>query len=155
MMIYQAKVLRVDGSVEGEVMLQIGNTELTCFAYNFAIEVGLSYPVELKLFDDYTIEELPDDTEPSLVRIGNTFAYVVTGRLNGCCLESGELTFEDDMLLSDFGYLDGKMVSVNVDRIDADFDPDVPQAVIMGHHDTDKLSLEFFNDFDGARIKSP
>jgi hypothetical protein len=123
-MIYQAKVLRLDESVEGEVMLQIGNTELTCFAYNFAIEVGSSYPVELDLFDDYTIEELPDDSEPSLVRVGNTFAYVITGRLNGRCLESGELTFEEDVLLSDFGYLDGKMVAMRVGRIDACFDPD-------------------------------
>ncbi|MBO1113315.1 hypothetical protein [Bordetella petrii] len=121
-MIYQAKILRLGESVEGEVMLQIGNTELTCFAYNFAIEVGSSYPVELNLFDDYTVEERPDGLEPSIVRVGNTFSYVITGRLNGRYLESGELTFEDDMLLSDFGYLDGKMVAMKVDRIDADFD---------------------------------
>ena len=123
-MIYQAKILRLDESVEGEVMLQVGSTELTCFAYNFAIEVGSSYPVELNLFDDWTIEEVPDDSEPSIVRIGSTFTYVIVGRLNGRFLECGELTFENDSLLSDFGYLDGKMVAMKVDRIDADFDPE-------------------------------
>jgi hypothetical protein len=122
-MIYQAKVLRIDEPIEGEVMLQVGNTELTCFAYShpYGIRVGSSYPIELELFDDYIIEELSDGSEPSIVRIGNTFSYVITGRLNGRCLESGELTFEEDALLSDFGYLDGKMVAMKVSRIDAVF----------------------------------
>jgi len=127
-MIYQAKVLRLNENDEEEVMLQIGNTELTCFSSSYSCEkkVGSSYPVELNLLvlDDYVVEKLPDDSEPSLVRIGDTFAYVITGRLNGRCLESGELTFEDDMLLTDFGYLDRKMVALKVDRIDADFDPE-------------------------------
>ncbi|WP_205205198.1 hypothetical protein [Azonexus hydrophilus] len=125
-MIYQAKILHIDENVEEKVTLQIGNTELTCFASvcPYAIKVGLSYPVELNLFDDYTIEEISDDSEPSLVRVGNAFAYVITGRLNGRCLESGELIFKEDALLSDFGYLDGKMVAIKVGRIDADFDPE-------------------------------
>jgi len=124
-MIHQAKVLRIDDPVEGEVLLQVGNTELTCFAYShpYGIRVGSSYPVELLLFDDYVVEEASDDSKPSVIRTGNTFAYVITGRLNGRHLESGELTFEDDALLSDFGYLDGKMVAIKVGRIDADFDP--------------------------------
>ena len=86
--------------------------------------MGSSYPVELHLFDDYVIEEVSDDSEPSIVRIGDTFAHVITGRLNGRCLEAGDMTFEEDMLLSDFGYLDGKMVVMRVGRIDADFDPE-------------------------------
>jgi len=126
-MIYQAKVLRISESIEEEVTLQIGNTELTCFAYFplYGIEVGLSYPVELELLvlDEYVLEGLSDDLEPSLTRTGNTFAYVITGRLNGRYLKSGELTFEDDVLLSDFGHLDGRMVSMKVDRINADFQP--------------------------------
>jgi len=128
-MIYQAKVLRIDENVEEEVILQIGNTKLTCFSrfHSPETKVGSSYPVELSLTmfdDDCFVKEIPDDSEPSIVRIGNTFAYVITGRLNGRCLESGELSFEDDSLLSDFGYLDGKMIAMKVDRIDADFDPE-------------------------------
>ena len=126
-MIYHAKVLRIDENVEEEVTLQIGNTELTCFSGSYYLEkkVGSSYPVELNLFvlNDYVVEKVSDNTEPSIVRLGNTFAHIITGRLNGRCLESGELTFEDDVLLSDFGYLDGKMVTMKVGRIDADFDP--------------------------------
>ena len=34
------------------------------------------------------------------------------------------MAFEEDMLLSDFGYLDGKMVAMKVNRINADFDPE-------------------------------
>jgi hypothetical protein len=125
-MIYQAKVLRIDAPIEGEVMLQVGNVELTCFAYShpYGIEAGSYYPVALSLFDGYAVEEVSDDTEPSIVRLGNTFVHVITGRLNGRCLESGDLTLEDDALLSEFGYLDGKMVVMKVGRIDADFDPE-------------------------------
>ncbi|MDR1423473.1 MAG: hypothetical protein LBI92_02535 [Azoarcus sp.] len=125
-MIYQAKVLRIDEIVEEEVTLQIGNTELTCFASMCPCTIGeeSSYPLELILYDGYVVEEVSDDTEPSIVRLGNTFAHVITGRLNGRCLESEGLTFEDDALLSDFGYLDGKMVAMKVGRIDAYFNPE-------------------------------
>jgi hypothetical protein len=127
-MIYQAKILYINENVEEEVMLQIGNTILTCFASvcPYVIEVNSTYPVELSLqifSDDCFVKEVSDDTEPSIVRLGNAFAYVITGRLNGRSLESGRLAFEDDWFLSDFGYLDEKMVAVQVDRIDADFDP--------------------------------
>jgi len=126
-MIYQAKILRVDEPVEGEIMLQVGGIELTCFAYFHPcwIKVGSSYPVgfNLLVLNDYVVEEVSDESKPSIIRLGNTFAHVITGRLSGRCLESGELTFEDDVLLSDFSYLDGKMVVIKVDRIDADFDP--------------------------------
>jgi hypothetical protein len=126
-MIYQVEILRIDEPIEGEIMLQAGNAKLVCFSYNhpYGIEVNSTYPVKLNLLvlNDYIVEEVPDDTEPSIIRLGDSFAYVITGRLNDRCLESGELTFEDDALLSDFGYLDGKMVTMKVDRIDADFDP--------------------------------
>jgi len=129
-MIYQAKILLIDELIEEEVTLQIGSTKLMCFAsvcpYEF--EVNSSHSVELHLFviDDYVVEEAPSDSRPSIVQVGNSFAHIITGRLNGRYLESGELTFEDDVLLSDFGYLDGKMVAIKVDRIDADFDPMCP-----------------------------
>jgi len=124
-MIYQAKILHIGEIVEEEVVLQIGSTELTSFisVCPHKIEEGESCPVELnwQVFDDYIVEKVSDDSKPSIVRIGNTFAHIITGRLHGRYLKSGELTFEDDALLSDFGYLDGKMVAIKVNRIDASF----------------------------------
>lgn len=124
-MIYEALVLRVDDDIEEEVILRIGGIELACFAsvcpYN--IEVGLSYPVELRpmVFDDYNVSELPDGTPPSIDRVGTGFAYVITGKLSGSCLESGGLVIEDEVLQRDFGYLEGKVIAMKIDRIDVEF----------------------------------
>jgi len=124
-MIYEAKVLHLDKDIEEEVVLQIGGIVLTCFACvcPYVIKKYLSYPVELHLvvLGDYVVTELVSNSMPSIVRLGNGFASVVTGKLSGGCLDVGGLIFEDDVLQSDFGYLDGKMVAMKVDRIDAEF----------------------------------
>ncbi|WP_197737413.1 hypothetical protein [Methylomonas rhizoryzae] len=124
-MIYEALVLCVDEDIEEEVMLRIDDIELAGFAsvcpYN--IEVGLSYPVELHpvVFDDYSVNALPDGTLPSIDRVGTGFAYVITGKLSGSCLESGGLVIEDEMLQRNFSYLEGKMVAMKIDRMDVEF----------------------------------
>jgi hypothetical protein len=124
-MIYEAKVLRLDDDIEEQVRLLIGVTELTCFASvcPYPIEEGASYPVELCLtvFDDYAITEQPEDSAESIVRVDDGFAHVVQGVLRNGCLESSGLSFKDEVLASDFGYLDGMVVSLKVDRIDAEF----------------------------------
>lgn len=124
-MIYQAKVLRLNEDIEEEVELQVGGDKLTCFASvcPYAIEVGLSYPVKLRLvvLDDYAVTELADDSPSSIARVGNGFAYALVGKLGGGCLESGGIIFEDDVLQRDFGYLDGKIIAMKIDRIDAEF----------------------------------
>lgn len=124
-MIYEALVLRVDEDIEEEVMLRIGGIELACFAsvcpYN--IEVGLSYPVELHpvVFDNYSVNELPDGTPPSIDRVGTGFAYLITGKLSSGCLEAGGLVIEDEVLERDFSYLEGKMIAMKIDRMDVEF----------------------------------
>jgi hypothetical protein len=124
-MIYQAKVLHLDEDVEEEVVLQVGGVELTCFACvcPYAIEVGLSYMVELHpvVFGDYVVTELIGDTAPAVARVGNSFTYVITGQLSGGSLECGGLIFEDEVLQRDFGDLDGKTIAMTVDRIDVEF----------------------------------
>ncbi|WP_205781154.1 hypothetical protein [Methylocaldum sp. SAD2] len=124
-MIYQALVLRVDEDIEEEVLLRVGDIELACFASvcPYKIEVGLSYPVELHpvVFDDYSVTALPDETQPAVTRVGTGFAYVVTGKLSGDCLESGGLVIEDEVLQRDFGYLEGKMITMKIDRMDVEF----------------------------------
>jgi hypothetical protein len=122
-MIYSAKVERIDEDIEEEVTLVIDGLKLVCFAgvCPYPIEEGKAYPVSLHLvvFDDYMITEVNID-ESSLKRIGQGFSYIVTGRLSEDTLNAG-IAFQDQVFLSDYGYLDGKMVSVKVDRIDAEF----------------------------------
>jgi hypothetical protein len=126
-MIHEAQVVKLDQNVEEQVIIRIGSTELTCFAAvcPYEIKEGLSYPVELHpvVFDDYAIVEIDNDPAPSIVQFGTGFAHIVRGRLCGGRLESGGVIFQDAMLRRDFGHLDGKMVSMKVDRIDAEFLP--------------------------------
>jgi hypothetical protein len=87
------------------------------------IQEGQLYPVRLELvvLDDYEVTESPVDTQPAFSRIGNGFSYMVHGRLSGTALHAGGLVFEDEVLQRDFGYLDGRFVSLKVDRIDVEF----------------------------------
>ena len=48
------------------------------------------------------------------------FRYRLRGQLRGDTLDAG-LLFQDPVFLSDFGYLDGKCATLEVDRIDVAF----------------------------------
>jgi len=125
-MIYSAQLRHVSNEVEGEVLLTIDEVNLTCFAYSSLpvdAKEGSFYRVELtaEVLDDYVVSELNGETLPSIAQVGNSFIHVISGRLSGNRLDAGGIVFEDDVLLSDFGYLDGKMISWKVDRIDAEF----------------------------------
>jgi len=122
-MISRAKVERVGEDIEEEVTLLIDRVEVVCFAgvCPYAIKEGETYPVSMTLtiLDDCNLHESSDE-QPSLRRIGNSFSYIVTGRLSGDVLDAG-IKFIDDVFLSDYGYLNGKMISMQVDRIDVEF----------------------------------
>lgn len=122
---YLAQIKRLSDDVEEEVVLRINGVELTCFATvcPYKIEEGASYQVELtaQAFNDYLVNELGEEASPSIVQVGNSFSHIITGRLNDNRLDAGGIVFEDDMLLSDFGYLEGKIISWRVGRIDAEF----------------------------------
>ncbi|MFC3684706.1 hypothetical protein [Hydrogenophaga luteola] len=124
-MIYQARVLALSDDVEEEVNLQINDVRLNCFAgvCPYPIQEGGTYPVclELVVFDDYEVAESSGNALPAFSKMGNSFGYLVHGRLNGTCLEAGGLVFEDEVLQRDFGYLDGRCVTMKVDRIDVEF----------------------------------
>jgi len=123
--IYQARVIGLNDSIEEEVALQIDGVRLTCFASGcpYRIEEGKSYPVQLELLilDDYEVIESPDEAGADFVETGEGFAYLVRGKLNGRYLEAGGLVFEDEVLRREFGYLDGKRVTVKADRINVEF----------------------------------
>ncbi|HTI72790.1 MAG TPA: hypothetical protein VMF06_22645 [Candidatus Limnocylindria bacterium] len=124
-MIYQARLLWRNENLEEEVLVQIGEVQLICFANicPYKIFENETYPVELSLFwlDEYRLEQMPDTAEQAILQVGNNFAHVITGRLEGPCLESRGVVFEDEFLLDDYGYLSGQMVRLFVDRLEIEF----------------------------------
>lgn len=127
---YLARIESVSDGIEGEVSLSINGLKLVCFGYSslpYGARAGEAYDVELfpVVLGEYIVCEICGDKCGSIVRIGNTFSYFLNGRLDAGCLDVGGVVFEDEVLLSDFGYLDGKMISWKVDRIDVDFMEDL------------------------------
>ncbi|MFV8602808.1 hypothetical protein ACNRDG_00635 [Ralstonia pseudosolanacearum] len=122
---YLTKIERLSDDVEEEVVLRINGVELICFATvcPYKIEEGASYQVELtaQVFNEYQVSELGEEASPSIAQIGDSFSHVIAGRLRGNRLDAGGIVFEDDVLLSDFGYLEGKMIAWKIDRIDVEF----------------------------------
>lgn len=114
---------KIDEDVEEEVTLLIGNEEVVCFAgiCPYQIEAGRCYQVDfdMKVFDEYSVS-LSSENKTSLTRVGDTFSYIISGKLKGNTIDC-IIPFEDDILLSEFGFLDGKFVELKVDRIDVDF----------------------------------
>lgn len=124
-MIYSAEVVRLSNDIEEEVELCINGVNITCFVSvcPFQIHEHAIYKVALTplIFDDYFICEVPNEKLPSLVKVKTDYSYAVVGELIGNRLDAGCIVLEDDTLLSDYGYLDGKMVLWKVDRIDVEF----------------------------------
>lgn len=121
---YDARVQFIGEKIEEEVVLLICGYELTCFAsvLPYGIELGRQYPVTLSPFlvdDDYEIEEAPA-SGPDFEKCGSGFQYWIAGQLNGAVLECG-LEFEDQLLLWDYGHLNGKRIRLKVDRLDVEF----------------------------------
>lgn len=114
---------KIDDVVEEEVTLLVGNQKLVCFAGTcpYQIEVGRYYQVDfdMKVFDDYSVV-LSNLKKSSLTRLGDTFSYIINGKLQGNSIDC-VIPFEDNVLLSAFGYLDGEFVEFKVDRIDVNF----------------------------------
>lgn len=122
---YWAQIKNVHDIVEEVILLKIDAVEIICFASYCPnkIEEGESYLVELtaQVFGEYDLSEIGDETSHSVEQVGENLTQVIKGRINGNRLEVGSLVFVDDVLLSDYGYLEGKMVAWKVDRIDAEF----------------------------------
>jgi hypothetical protein len=122
---YSAIIKYLGDEIEEEVLLRIHDLEITCFVSlcPFRIETGKSYMVELeaKVFDEYFVREISEDCSPGIVRVGSGFTCTICGRLIDGCLNIGDVNFYDDVLLSEFGQLNGKMVEWEVDRIDVNF----------------------------------
>lgn len=120
---YFALVQSVGDGVEEEVTLSLNDLNVTCFASvcPYEIHEGEKYPVSfnLMIFDDYEVYE-SEGEEVGLERIGKGFSYWIKGRIEKGVIDCG-IQFEDEILLSDYGYLDDKCIRLKVDRIDVEF----------------------------------
>lgn len=120
---YSALVQAIGDSVEEEVTLSLNGFEVICFAgvCPYDIREGEKYPVsfELMIFGDYEVKKLETESM-GLERIGNSFSYWINGLFEQGIIDCG-IQFEDDILLSDYGDLNGKFIQLKVDRIDVEF----------------------------------
>jgi hypothetical protein len=110
--------------IEEEVVISKNGIDLTCFATKYSREliVGSRRNVELTLvvFDEYNVRESLAVGE-ELNQIDGGFAYFISGRLIEGKLHSKGFVFGDDVFESEFSYLDGSLISINVDRINIKF----------------------------------
>lgn len=119
------QVINLSDLSEEEVTISANGHQLVCFISfcPYKIEVGLSYPVELTLsiFEDYSIEALSDDSPLSIKYHGTGYSYKIVGKLINGGLHSCGFIFNDSAFASDYEYLDGKTISIDVDRLDIEF----------------------------------
>ncbi len=124
-MSYLAELITESESNEMKVTLRVNDIVLTCFAIVCPIKrkQGGFYKVDLmpEMFNEYDLREVDAAVTPSILQSGKDFSCVVIGKLENGAISVSGIKFEDTLLLSDFGYLDGKMVEWEIDRLDVEF----------------------------------
>lgn len=106
-----------------EVTVQIGDIQIigfvNCGCNN---KIGDVCSIDISLYDDLEIDELANE-ECSVNRKDNSYSYELKGILD---IDNHRLKsvidFDiDEEILMNYGYLDGRYVSINVLRIDFEF----------------------------------
>ncbi len=106
-----------------EVTVQIGDIQIigfvNCGCNN---KIGDVCSIDISLYDDLEIDELANE-ECSVNRKDNSYSYELKGILD---IDNHRLKsvidFDiDEEILMNYGYLDGRYVSINVLRIDLEF----------------------------------
>ena len=122
-MTVETLVKSIDENVEEQVTLIVAGVEIICFASICPYEIiaGKTYPVEFEIMlnDDYEIEQI-NSVSSHIQKIGSGFAYKLSGEMLDGTIDCG-IPFYDDYLISEYGYLRGKLVSLNIDRMDVEF----------------------------------
>lgn len=115
---YECKIIKVVD--DEEVTIQIHNIQLVGFVNNGCEKKENDICIiDISLYDDLEIKE-SEDKDKSIIRRGNSYAYQLKGVLdtNQHVLHS-EIDFDiNEEDLWDYGYLDGKYVSIDVLRVD-------------------------------------
>lgn len=122
-----ARIESFDEDIEELVIVQIDGQTIACFATvcPYRLERGQTYPISLEMFvnDEYTVIEAEPDDSPGFERIGQSLAYWVCGILGDGVLDAGGVKLRDEVLLSEYGHMENRLVKVRADRLDAEFLP--------------------------------
>ena len=113
---YNVEIIGLNQDIEEEVTLEINGIKLTCFASicPYVLNIGQKYPITFEMLD-FELSEQINSEETSLKRTGNTYAHKLKGKLCGDAINS-IIKVSDDALASDYAYLDGKYVSLNIEE---------------------------------------
>lgn len=121
-----AEVKHLCKVVEEEVTLLINGFCIDGFAWDYPrnILVGRHYlvSVQAQIFDQYQLKAATSPGIDVQKVTKNGFAYWVTGKLQDGVLMSF-IDIIDEVLLSDYSYLDGQYVRMKIDRFDIEFLP--------------------------------
>ncbi|NRT73834.1 hypothetical protein [Clostridium beijerinckii] len=120
---YLALIKKINCDIEEEVTVKIGDVILTGFANicPYPIEEDKSYPISISftILDEFEIVE-QQGQEKQFSRIGDTFAYEISGLLTEQGLLDANIIIEDEVF-EDYSYIYGKYVKFKVDRISLEF----------------------------------
>jgi len=114
----------IDPGDEMDVTLRVGELRVRCFAViaPAPLAVGEVYRVAFTAsVDEPRITEVPDEVVPSLRHTGAAYGYRGAGRIVGDALDADGVIIEEIWRPGDFAYLDGKMVTFELDRLDVEF----------------------------------
>lgn len=121
---YKVQFISRDEVVEESLWIQMDGIVLNVFCcdYNFKFERLKDYQVELEfnIFDEYQVSE--SNLPAQLRKIDQSFSYEVIGVLDNGTITIGDFKVFDEILLSDYGCLEGKNICWRVDRIDMSID---------------------------------
>ncbi len=117
---YRVKFLYNEKNVEESLFVEVNGLILNifCSEYNYIFKPLEVYEVELEfqIFNEYQIAE--SNLQPQFRKIDQSFSYEMIGLLENGVVTVGDFKIFDEILLSDYSYLDGKNISWIVDRID-------------------------------------
>ncbi|TKC85969.1 hypothetical protein FAZ69_21890 [Trinickia terrae] len=119
------RIKKIGSSVEEEFVIEVEGNALVCFASNPPANLregsDCLAAFTFLILDDYKISVSECDRPSSLQRRGEGFAYRIVGQLLDGQLCACGFNFRDEALETEFAYLNGKTISIDVDRIDVDF----------------------------------
>lgn len=120
---YTAQIIENNEELEFIVDIKIDSEILEVFSSSIptTLDLNTTYVVDLEaiVFDDYLVEKT--NSPPQIRQLSNSLGYEIIGHLKNGQIEANGLIFEDEILNSDFFYLDNSKVKWTVDRINADF----------------------------------
>ncbi|MES2741714.1 MAG: hypothetical protein V4754_12285 [Pseudomonadota bacterium] len=119
------RVEKLSAISDEEVVISLRGRQLTCFIsiLPYSLVEGNDYPAQLTLmvFDEYFVENVNDASESSISPMDDGYSYEIVGRLVDGQLHACGFVFDNYALESEYAYLEKKIISISVDRIDVEF----------------------------------